>query len=258
MLSIALVSFRELLEIILMVALILAVLPERLTFRKKRIIYSGTAIGIAGAALVAIFLSQIGDFANGYGQEILNALLLLAVASLMLWTVYTIPTMQKQFKEQLGQIKEDCNGTTPNCCSKRLVWLIAAIMWRELGELTLFTYASITSGKLNWLEVVAGIIFGMLAAIVTGTVLFHALTRSQRRILFRSMNIAVVIIAASLVSEAIELLTAAELIPSFAPIRLAIIPISMSPLSSGVYFVVLLAAALGYYWHKHNSLRKPT
>ena len=75
MLSSAIVVFREVLEAALIIGIIAAALAG--VRHRGRWIACGVSLGVAGACLVAMFAGVIGEWAQGVGQELFNALVLM-------------------------------------------------------------------------------------------------------------------------------------------------------------------------------------
>ena len=81
MLSVALIVFREVVEIALIVSVVIAASKGRAGRGLWTCI--GLAGGAAGAGMVAAFAGALTSAAEGMGQEIFNALVLFAAATLM-------------------------------------------------------------------------------------------------------------------------------------------------------------------------------
>ena len=81
MMSFAIIVFREVLEIALVLGVLLAA-TCRLTHRWKWI-GIGMISGIMGSIIVAVFANQISQALEGMGQEVLNAVILISAAFLL-------------------------------------------------------------------------------------------------------------------------------------------------------------------------------
>ena len=88
MLQIAIIVFREILEIALIVGILTAATKE--IPGRTRWIVGGLSLGVITSAIIALFTDKISDSLDGMGQEFFNGLILIAAAFKALFqTVYT-------------------------------------------------------------------------------------------------------------------------------------------------------------------------
>src|SRR5271170_2526442 len=83
MLATAIVVFRETLEAALIVGIVLAASAG--VVGNRRWVGLGVLGGILGAACVAAFANEIGEFAAGNGQELFNAAILIFAVVMLGW-----------------------------------------------------------------------------------------------------------------------------------------------------------------------------
>src|SRR5258708_38739984 len=102
MFSIALIVFREVFEISLIVS-ILMVATKGLA-KRAQWVGIGILSGIAGSILIAIFADFISQAASGMGQEMLNATILLIAASLIGWTTIWMTHHGRHLTQEFKQI----------------------------------------------------------------------------------------------------------------------------------------------------------
>src|SRR3546814_14244049 len=65
---------------------------------------SGIALGIAGAVLVALFAGVISSSAEGMGQELMNAGILLAAVLMLAWHVIWMARHGRELSFQMRQV----------------------------------------------------------------------------------------------------------------------------------------------------------
>ena len=212
MFAIALVLFREVFEIALIVS-ILMVATKTLKNRTPWI-FLGIIWGIFGACLIAFFADAISKAAEGLGQEILNAVILLIAASLIGWTTIWMvrhgKLLSQEFK-QLGQ--EVTQGKKP---LYTLAFVIALATLREGAEIVLFTYSAFLTGT-KVLELVFGGLLGLCAGVSIGVVLYYSLIKIPTRKIFAVTSWLLIFLVAGMTAQAFGYLTAAGVVPEIIP-----------------------------------------
>ncbi|MFM6972585.1 MAG: FTR1 family protein, partial [Alphaproteobacteria bacterium] len=98
--QIAIVVFREILEIALILG-ILTTATKEVEGRTKAIL-SGLFLGLIFAIILAFFTDKISMALDGMGQEFFNGLILLSASFMIAWTVLW---MQKHAKSLSGELK---------------------------------------------------------------------------------------------------------------------------------------------------------
>lgn len=204
MLSTALVIFREALEIALIIGVVLAA-TKGASDRYKWVL-SGLGIGILGSAFVAMFTDKISQAAEGLGQELFNAGILMVAAFFIGWTVVW---MSKHAKDMMANMKKVGNkvvsGELPFYA---LTSVIAIAMLREGSEIVLFTYAMLTSGQ-SVSSIVMGSLIGGSGGILLGVLIYLGLVQISTKYLFRVTSWMLMLLVAGLMSQAAGYLVAA-------------------------------------------------
>jgi len=166
-LQIAIVVFREILEI----ALILGILTSATKDIKNRAswILIGLGLGILFSIILAIFTDKISSSLDGLGQEFFNGLIMLSASFMIGWTVLW---MQKHAKTLSGELKKLGNnvkdGKKP-LYALTIVVLLSVI--REGAEIVLFSYSYFLSG-VGLYQIVVGIISGVFCGSLLGLALY--------------------------------------------------------------------------------------
>ncbi len=237
MFSIAIIIFRESLEIALILGVLLA--ATRGLKNRSRWVFGGLGLGAVGAGLVAFFAEIISSAAQGMGQELFNASILFFAAGLIGWTVVWMrrcgPTLNKRFKEVGLAV---CEGQKP---AYTLMIVATLAVLREGSEIVLFIYGAIASGEVLS-GILAGSLLGLVSGILVGTVIYYGLIKIPARHLFSVTGTLLIFLAAGMVSQALGFLSAA----GYAPEIVSTIWDSSKFLPEHSWFGRVLHALVGY------------
>lgn len=166
MLQIAIVVFREILEISLILGILTAATKE-IPGRTKWIA-SGLTLGIAASLLLAFFTDKISESLDGMGQEFFNGLILISASVMIGWTILW---MQKHARSISGELKRLSNSVREG---KKPLYILLVVVFlsvlRESAEVVLFTYSYYVSGT-----EISGIISGLIAGLILGSAVGFAL-----------------------------------------------------------------------------------
>ena len=209
MLQIAIVVFREVLEI----ALILGILASATKEIKGRgnYIFAGLVIGILLAITLAFFTDKISNSLNGMGQEFFNGLILLASAFMIGWTVLW---MQKHARTLSGELKRLGNSVKEG--KKPLYALLIAVLFsvvREGTEVVLFTYSYFISGVKIY-HLIGGLITGIFCGSLVGIALYLGILKAFGKYFFTITSYLLIFFASGIASAGIGFWQNAEIIPS--------------------------------------------
>jgi len=201
MFSIALIVFRETLEI----ALILTVIYAASRGRQGRGLWTALGLlgGAIGAGVVALFAEALTAAAEGMGQELFNALILFAAAALIgstaVWMKLHARDAALHLKETGAAVRE---GKLP---LYSLSIVIALAVWREGSEIVLFLYGMAISGY-SATVLISGSALGLLAGCVMGAALYRGLLKIAAKHLFRVTGWLLVLLSAGMASQGAKLL----------------------------------------------------
>lgn len=212
MLGTAIIIFREVLEAALIIGILAA--ATRNIAGSRRWLAAGVAAGLLGSAIVAASTDAIGALADGIGQELFNAIVL-GVAVLMLawhniWMSSHGAELAAEAKAMGGEIRDGRSE-----CSALLL-IVAVAVLREGSESVLFLYGIAVSGESGHTSMLFGGLLGALAGVVTGYAIYGGLLRLPIRWFFSATSALVLLLAASLASQAARLLIQADLLPTLA------------------------------------------
>src|SRR5690349_21730539 len=157
MLGSALIVFREVLEAALVIGIACA--ATRGVPARNRWVAGGIAAGIAGACLVALFAEGIAGWAEGMGQEIFNAGVLLLAVGMLGWHNVWMARHGREMAQQMSALGASVqSGTRPLYA---LGAVIALAVLREGSEVVLFLYG-IAAGGSSGAGMVAGGAIGLV------------------------------------------------------------------------------------------------
>jgi high-affinity iron transporter len=210
MLATAINVFRETLEAALVVSIIMAAtygVPNHTLW-----IGAGIGIGALGAGLVAGFAGAITAAAQGMGQELLNASILLLAVFMLGWHTIWMSQHGRELAREVGDIgKAVAAGHRPLYA---LGIAAGAAVLREGSETVLFLYGVASAGEGGVLEMMLGGMLGALFGIGVGMLLYRGLLSIPVRHLFSVTNAMILLLTAGLAAQAAGFLVQADLLPS--------------------------------------------
>jgi high-affinity iron transporter len=210
MFAAALIVFRESLEASLIISIMAAAtrgIPSR-----ERWMISGVLAGLAGAALVASSMEAISSMASGMGQELFNAAILTLAVGMLAW--HNI-WMSVHGREMAAQAMSTARAITDGSRERSVIFLVVALaVLREGSETVLFLYSLATSGEDGLRTTISGGLSGLAAGLMVGSLLYAGLLRIPLRWFFSITGILVLLLAASMASQAARFLIQADVLPS--------------------------------------------
>jgi high-affinity iron transporter len=209
MLSSALIVFREVLEAALVIGIACAAtrgIPGRNGW-----VAAGVAVGAAAACLVAVFAEAIAGAAEGMGQEIFNASVLLAAVAMLGWHNVWMARHGRELAQQMSALGQSVqSGARPLYA---LGAVIGLAVLREGAEIVLFMYG-IAAGGSSGLAMLAGGGIGLVSGGAIGVMLYLGLLRVPTRHFFTVTSWMILLLAAGLASQAASYLIQADYLPA--------------------------------------------
>jgi high-affinity iron transporter len=208
MLSLAIIIFREVLEISLILGVVLA--ATRGLRGRAPWVWAGLALGVAGAGLVALGAGAISEAVSGMGQELFDAAVLLSAAGLITWCVVWMKRHSAAISQRMRDVGQSVReGREPLYV---LAVVTALAMLREGAEIVLMTYGVVLSG-LPIASVFTGGAVGLALGTLVGLAVYFGLVRISLRYMFGVTGFLLMFLAAGMVSQAIGKLAAGGFIP---------------------------------------------
>lgn len=208
MLKIAIIVFREVLEIALVISILIA--ATKGISGRKRWIFSGIGLGILGAALLAFFTDNISESFEGSGQEIFNACVLLASSAMISWTVIWMTKYGREISANLKKLGKSIVDGHKSLIA--LMSVVAFAVLREGSEIVLFSYGAFVSGD-NISDLIIGAIVGLACGLAAGFGLYFGLLKVLGKHFFSVTSWLLIFLAAGMVSQAIGFLSNVNLVP---------------------------------------------
>ncbi len=202
MLKIAIIVFREVLEIALVISILISA-TKGVVGRKKWIV-GGVVLGVFGATLLAIFTDNISQSFQGSGQELFNGLVLLASAAMISWTVLWMKKYGKKISDNLKQFGLEVIKGDKSLISLMMVVFFSVL--REGSEIVLFSYGYFVTGD-DIFSLILGGFIGLGCGLAVGLALYFGLIRVLGRHFFSVTSWILVFLAAGMVSESIAFLS---------------------------------------------------
>lgn len=210
MLAGALVVFREVLEAMLIIAVVLA--ATKGVARRWLFIALGVGAGIAGSVMIAVFAAQIAAALEGNGQEIFNAGIMFTVTVLLTWHIVWMQRHGRELANEMRHVGEDVKeGRKPLAV---LAAVIALAVWREGSEIVLFMHGLLSSQPAA--QVMGGFALGAVAGVAVGAVLYLGLLRLKLGVMFAATNVLLALIAAGMAARGAGLLIQVGYLPPLA------------------------------------------
>lgn len=201
------IVFRETIEAGLIIGIVLAVtrtIPARFTY-----IGVGVAVGLLGAALVAIFAGVLAGAFEGTGQEIFNASVL-AIAVVMLgWHNVWMARHAREMSENVRRIGEEVSLGSRSLLA--LATVVALAILREGSEVVLFFYGIVLSSHEGARSLLVGGMLGLAAGAGMSLLAYGGLVRVPARHLFRVTGLLIAFMAAGMAAQSVGFLQQADL-----------------------------------------------
>lgn len=208
----AIIVFRESLEAALIISIMMA--ATRGIVSRGRWIFGGALIGLLGSAIVASSMELIANLADGMGQELFNVAILTAAIGMLAWHSIWMSVHGKELARHISSTARGVKDGSRECSVMLLVVALAVL--REGSETVLFLYGVATAGDNGVQDTLLGGAVGLACGAVVAALLYAGLLRIPVRWFFAATGTLVLLLAASMASQAARLLIQADLIPSLA------------------------------------------
>jgi len=212
MLNSAIIVFRECLEAALIIGIIAA--ATRGLAGRGRWITGSVLVGLAGSLVVAAGADWIAGLAEGYGQELFNAGVVLLAAGMLAWHCVW---MSRHGKELAQSARSVGHAVASGAAAfSALGAVIALAVLREGSETVLFLYGLLAGSELSASQVALGGLGGLAAGALAGYILYAGAVRLPMKAFFAVTNGLIALLAAQMASQGARFLAQADLLPSLA------------------------------------------
>ena len=193
----AIIVFRESLEAALFVGIIAA--ATRGLSRRGWWLAGGVALGALGSLALAGAAGEVSAWANGLGQEIVNASILAVALAMLLWHCIWVSAHGRELATQARRLGSAVQGGQRP--PRALIAVVALAVLREGAETVLFVGGSITGAALDPGQVLWGAALGLAAGVALGAALYAGLARIPPQRLFAVTNVLIALLAAAIASQ---------------------------------------------------------
>lgn len=195
MFATAIIVFRETLEAALFVGIMAA--ATRGLQGRNRWLTAGVLAGSAGALALAASAQYISALAEGVGQDLVNAGILMLALAMLTWHCVWISNQGAQAAAAARAL-----GTTFKQ-GQRAPWalmiVVALSVLREGAETVLFV-AGFASGS-GAIGTLGGALVGVLSGSAAGALIYLGLSRIPLQRMFAVTNVLILLLAASIASQ---------------------------------------------------------
>jgi high-affinity iron transporter len=212
MLGTGIIIFREVLEAALIIGILAA--ATRNIRGSRTWLAAGVVVGLLGSALVAASTDAIGSFADGVGQELFNAIVLGVAVAMLAWHNIWMSTHGKELAVNASSMGREIREGRSECSALFLIVGLAVL--REGSESVLFLYGIAASEESGQAEMLLGGLAGALSGVAVGYGIYAGLLKLPVRWFFSATSLLVLLLAASMASQAAHFLIQADLLPSLA------------------------------------------
>jgi len=205
MYGVSIFVLREVFEIALIISVMLA--ATRGLAGRAPYIWGGMAAGAAGAGIIAAFTSTISSMADGMGQEILNAGILITAAAMIGWTAIWMRVHGRELSQNIK-----------NAASNGSMWvlftIIALAVFREGAEMVLFSFGAHAQGT-TWFEIGEGAVIGLIGGAIIGTLFYLGMIKLFARHFLSITSTLLTFLAAGLAAKGVYYLAMVGIVPEF-------------------------------------------
>ena len=196
-------GLREGVEAALILAIICAYLAKTGNRRYFSRIFAGAGLAVVLSAVfgIAIFVT-VGSFQEPY-EQLFEAITLIVAASVVTWMLFW---MRRQAASVKGELQAAVDRALDNGGANAMAVLAFVAVIREGVETSLFLVgqAAVASAEGGAIWVLIGAVLGIGIAAVLGVGFYHGSRRINLATFFRWTGVALVFIAAGLLSHAVH------------------------------------------------------
>jgi high-affinity iron transporter len=208
MFNIALVLFRELLEIFVILGVITA--STQSVQNSKIYIASGILTGLVLTSTLAFFVNNLTFSFGGFGEEVTDVIIIAITVVLVAITAIWVNGADARLRAQINKASSAAEHSTLDKII--LITVIAMTIFREGVEIAIFISAFSSAYEIPPTEYAIGLGLGMFSGIFAGISIYYGLNKFAIKYLFKISFIFLTLIAASLASEAAGIMTSIGMI----------------------------------------------
>jgi len=205
------IVFRETLEAALFVGIIAA--STRGLVNRTHSLSIGVALGAFGSLMMASLMGHISDWANGIGQEIVDAGILTIALTMLAWHCIWVSNNSQRMVQEA---KQTANATTQGHQTLWALTIVVALsVLREGAETVLFVSGLMAGSTMGTGELISSAFAGVTLGISAGWLVYAGLSFIKTSRLFEITNILILLLAGSLASQIAKTANQADWISIF-------------------------------------------
>ena len=203
-------GLREGVEAALIVAILLAYLNRSGNGAQASRIWLGTGLALLLSVAAGVVIFQTAGSLEPPYEQYFEATALLVAAAVVTWMLFW---MLRQSKALRGELHARIERTLTEGTAFGLALLAFSAVIREGLETSIFLVGQATSVRAEAPSIVVGALLGLTAAVGIGWIFYTGSRRIDLRSFFRWTGIALIFIAAGLLSQAVHELVEVGAIP---------------------------------------------
>lgn len=208
MFSAGVIAFRESLEAVLVVGIILSFLQKTERTHFTKFVWQGLVGGLLCAIVVGFLVKVFFGGLHGEQEQIFEGILMFVTTTLLTWMIIWVHRQRQAVKD----LKEKVAFHADRGYGLGISLLVASSIFREGTETALYLQASSVLGATNQF---IGVILGILLALILGYSFFSFAMKIRLTTIFNITSVFLVLFAAGLVSHGIHEFQEASLLPIF-------------------------------------------
>ncbi len=209
MISSMVIVFREMLEMVLVVGVLLA--ATRGMPGSRLWIGCGVLGGLIGAGFFGVFMEQMESSFDGDGEFIFNAVVLLLASVLIAWTVFWMSRHGRDMSQRMQQVGGSVKAGDLPYTALAIVALSAVM--REGSEAVFFLFGAAQGIHESGWSMLTGGMAGAVVALTLGALLYFGLVRIPLKQLFSVVGWLLMLLAAGMASQAASNLVMIGVLP---------------------------------------------
>ena len=180
--------------------------------RTRLLLVLGVVVGLLGSAMVAASTDAIGSLADGIGQELFNAIVLGTAVLMLAWHNIWMSSHGAALAGNAKALGNNIKDGKSECSALFLIVTLAVL--REGSESVLFLYGIAASESNSQSGMLLGGLAGALTGVAVGFGIYAGLVKLPVRWFFSATSALVLLLAASMASQAAHFLIQADVLPS--------------------------------------------
>lgn len=204
----AFIVFRELLEIILALSIILTFLKKTDKTRLNKYVWGGVSFGILLSICLGFIFNILFHGLKGKTEQLFEGTLMLVTTGLITWMILWVHRQ----KEVALKIKQKLSSHIESGYKLGIFFLAVSVVIREGTETIFYLTASRVIG---FYDQFYGTLLGIIAAVLIVFVLYRFSYRVNLTLIFNSTSVFLIFFASSLLSHSIHEFQEAGFLPFF-------------------------------------------